>query len=141
MRAADFKSAASAIPPWERLHSLAEDGLLRGSFCGMEWLPLILLAASGLVAGAPRNSEVVSPFVRHCARCHGADGGGRGPKGERLPGGRISELGRLTTKDEAGLIGLILEGRKGMPGFKAKLEPEEARKLAVQVLKGASRNR
>lgn len=107
----------------------------------MEWLPLILLAASGLVAGAPKNPEVANPFVRHCARCHGSDGGGRGPKGERLPGGRISDPGRLTIKDEAGLATLILDGKKGMPGFKAKLEPEEARKLAVQVLKGASRNR
>ena len=107
----------------------------------MEWLPLILLAASGMVAGAPRNSEVASPFVRHCARCHGTDGGGRGPKGERLPGGRISEPSRLTTKDEAGLTELILEGRKGMPGFKAKLAPEEARKLAIQVLKGLQKSR
>ncbi len=106
----------------------------------MRVLPLCL-AAAGLVAAAPKDPPPAAPFSRHCARCHGADGGGRGARNERLPGGRINEPGRLGLKDEAGLAELILGGRGAMPGFRGKLAEEEARKLARQVLDGPVRKR
>lgn len=102
---------------------------------------LCLAAAAGLVAGVPKEPEPVAPFLRHCARCHGADGGGRGPRNERLPGGRINEPARLAATDEAALAGLILGGRRAMPGFRGKLTAEEARKIAQQVLNGLGRKR
>lgn len=100
-----------------------------------------LVACSGLLAGAPKVEAEVSPFLRHCARCHGVDGSGKGARGERLPGGRIAEPARLTAKDEESILALILEGRNAMPGFKAKLSAVEARKLAKQVLKGLPKGR
>lgn len=103
---------------------------------GAHFLCLAVLAAAGVAEPPPP-----SPYLRHCARCHGGDGGGRGPRGERLPGGRINEPGRLPARTEEDLAALILEGRKGMPGFKAKLGPAEARNLARQVLKGLPRSR
>jgi mono/diheme cytochrome c family protein len=107
----------------------------------MRVVMLCLCALSGSFAAAPKNQTDGSLVARHCARCHGADGGGKGLKGERLPGGKISDPKRLIVKDEAALLTLILEGRKAMPGFKAKLGPEEARKLAKQILKGWPKTR
>lgn len=107
----------------------------------MRVLPLCLAAAAALVAGAPKDPQPAAPFARLCARCHGADGGGRGPRNERLPGGRISDPGRLAARDEAALANLILEGRGAMPGFRGRLAAGEARKLAREVLNGVGRKR
>ena len=101
---------------------------------------LCLAAGAGLLAGAPRDADTPGLYLRHCARCHGGDGSGRGPKGERLPGGRISEPARLADKEENGLVALILQGRKAMPGFRAKLSEAEARKLARRVSKGLTKS-
>jgi mono/diheme cytochrome c family protein len=100
-----------------------------------------LAACLGLVAGAPKGDAELGLYQRHCARCHGADGSGKGPRGERLPGGRISEPARFADPGEDSLLALILDGRRAMPGFKAKIGAVEARKLARQVLKGIPKGR
>ncbi len=104
----------------------------------MEPLATCLVLAAGLAAGAPKDPPPAAPYVRHCARCHGLDGGGRGARQERLPGGRISDAGRLASREEAALVRLVLEGRGAMPGFRGKLKPEEARALVRQVLDGSA---
>ena len=120
---------------------LAEAAALGDSFCRMRAAILCLALCPGVQAGAPKDEAGVSPFLRHCARCHGVDGSGKGAKGERLPGGRIAEPARLADKDEESILALILEGRNAMPGFKAKLSAAEARKLAKEVLKGLPKGR
>jgi mono/diheme cytochrome c family protein len=107
----------------------------------MRALLLCLATCSGLAAGTGKAATDPSTFVRLCASCHGQDGGGKGAKGERLPGGRISDPARLASRDEDALTALILSGRRAMPGFRAKLGNEEARKLAKQVLKGLQKTR
>lgn len=92
----------------------------------------VLLALPAAAASPPREDGAL--FLRHCARCHGADGHGRGSKGERLPGGRIPDPARLAVQGEEALAKLILEGRRGMPGFRAKLGAEQARGLARHLL-------
>lgn len=98
---------------------------------------ILLAALLALPAGAaPPPREDAALFLRHCARCHGADGNGRGGRGERLPGGRIPDPARLAVHGEEALVKLILDGRRGMPGFRAKLGAGQARALARQLLGG-----
>lgn len=102
---------------------------------------LLLALGVGLLAGPPRAAETGSPFLRHCARCHGSDGSGRGPRGERLSGGRINDPKRLAAQDPEALVALILDGRNAMPGFRARFGADEARKIARHVLNGLPKSR
>lgn len=113
----------------------------RASFCWMRCLCLCLAVQAGLIGGPPKPVGASDDYLRHCGRCHGADGSGRGPRGERLPGGRIGDPKRPASRDVATVESLILDGRGAMPGFRAKLGVESARKLASHVLNGLPKPR
>ena len=75
-------------------------------------LALCLLAATASLFAQPAKPEPAgkAPFLRTCARCHGADGQG----GEMGPG----IVARLMLRTDAELATLIHDGlpAKGMPG-------------------------
>jgi mono/diheme cytochrome c family protein len=58
-------------------------------------------------------------YENECARCHGVEGGGGfGPK---LADGQVV----VVYPDIADEIDVIANGRNGMPGFSARLDPDE----------------
>jgi len=96
-------------------------------------LPLLLLAATAVAAGAPdaqRQGELVRTVRQDCGSCHGM----------RLTGGLGPPLTReaLAGKPLDALVAVIVHGRPGtpMPPWSAMLSDDESRWIAVQLVAG-----
>jgi mono/diheme cytochrome c family protein len=76
--------------------------------------------SSGSAAARTPGAQV---FVANCARCHGADGGGG--LGPQLSGGAV----RRDFADPNDEVGVVTNGRAGMPAFGRVLSPEQIRQV------------
>jgi mono/diheme cytochrome c family protein len=106
---------------------------------GLRWIVVtgaVVLAAGACSPGSPdaptgpdgQADPVLEVgqqvYENECARCHGAEGGGGfGPK---LADGQMA----VVYPDIDDEIGVIANGRNGMPAFSARLDPEEIEAVA-----------
>ncbi len=113
---------------------------------GRSWLLGIAMAAcvSGLLLGTPVKGQAepkAKPgdpargktlFVRNCAGCHGAAGGG---DGYRLLGPDPANLRAPSTsrKSDAELLKTIHDGRPNMPAWKGNLSESQSRDVLAYV--------
>ena len=80
-------------------------------------------------------------FQMRCAVCHGADGSGRGPGGQRLGGRNLLDGRWLAKQTDDELTRSILKGRGAMPGYRRQLNEPEARRLLADVIRPVARQR
>ena len=74
--------------------------------------------------GAPATPDGAAVFANRCASCHGSDGGGG--LGPQLSGGRAAQR----FPNIADQIGVIADGRGGMPAFGNRLSEAEIKAVA-----------
>lgn len=97
--------------------------------------PAALLLVLLVVPLAAEVRDLKAFFLQRCAACHGSDGTGRGPNGDRLGGRNLSDARWLAKQKEADLVASILKGRGAMPGFRRQLSEAEAKRLLSGVLR------
>lgn len=94
-----------------------------GSIMGMALLVVACGTTQGQVPevanGDPVLLEGRDIYIRNCAQCHGAAGGGG--RGARLNGGRVIER----FPDQADQIAVVANGKGNMPAFGEKLNAEQ----------------
>ena len=81
-------------------------------------------STSSATGGAPAAPDGAAVFANRCASCHGSDGGGG--LGPQLSGGRAAQR----FPNIADQIGVIANGRGGMPAFGSRLSEAEIKAVA-----------
>ena len=107
-------------------------------------LPFLLMAIStGLSArplvpamsAADDTAELKALYARSCAVCHGEDGSGRGPSGQRLGGKDIANPRWQARTRDSQMVGAILKGKGAMPAFSSLISEVDALKLVTSVIR------
>lgn len=105
----------------------------------MKLRPAISIVLSGLVLvvaptiAMPQNAtDGAAPFKTKCAICHGQDGAGKTPMGQKL---NIRDLrsAEVQKQSDAELAKSIGQGKGKMPGFDNKLSPDEIRAIVTHI--------
>ena len=93
---------------------------------------LVAAALLSLVAPAARADEAAATFQAKCAVCHGKDGKGQNPMGQKLG---VKDL-TVTKLSQADIEKTITDGKGKMTGFKGKLSDAEIKAMAGSVKGG-----
>ena len=100
-------------------------------------LVVMVLAPAGLSARPALGDaqDLKALFNRSCAVCHGEDGSGRGPNGQRLGGKDLANpRWQARTRDSA-MVKAILKGKGSMPAFGAQMSEADTLKLVTEVIR------
>src|SRR5437868_5931404 len=84
---------------------------------------LIVLALSSLLCAAPPQTGA-DTYKAKCATCHGADGSGSSPMGQRL---KVRDLRspEVQKQSDEELIAIITKGKPPMPGYGNTLKSDD----------------
>ena len=96
----------------------------------------MLAVLSGAASGGktPSASETVSTFKLRCSSCHGRNGAGDTPVGQRLKAADLRSP-EVQKQSDAELAQVITDGRKDMPSFSSSLTPDQIRALVGYIRK------
>jgi mono/diheme cytochrome c family protein len=99
-------------------------------------LALLALAQALLVtlptrAGAAMDGAEAA-YKAKCATCHGADGAGKTPMGQKL-GLRDLRSPEVQKQSDAQLNAIIGKGKEKMPGFEKSLGADQVKQLVAYV--------
>ena len=83
------------------------------------------------VAAAPQG-DGAAIFKSRCAMCHGADGAGKTPMGEKQ-GAKDLKSDVVQKQTDAQITESIDKGKGKMPGYAEKLKPEEIKQLVAHI--------
>ncbi len=103
--------------------------------------PIPLSLAAWLLGGAFPGAAQAPPkdlkafFLRTCATCHGADGSGRAPTGQRLVGRALADAKWQAKQKDSDLAKIILLGKGSMPGYKGQLTEEEVKLMVSDIIR------
>lgn len=100
-----------------------------------------MLALALLTLISTEAPDAKALFARHCAVCHGPEGGGRTADGVKLPGPSLQDPRRRAAWKPDSLAPRILEGKGAMPAHRGKLKPEDAAALAAWLMEGGKRKK
>jgi cytochrome c6 len=98
----------------------------------------ILIAGFAIVAlaiwvtAAPQAADGPALFKSKCAMCHGADGAGKTPMGEKQ-GVKDLKSDPVQKGTDAQLTQSIDKGKNKMPAYGDKLKPEETKALVAYI--------
>jgi mono/diheme cytochrome c family protein len=73
-------------------------------------------------------------YKSKCAMCHGADGKGQTPVGQKL-GAHDFASAEVQKQSDAELTQIVSKGKNKMPAYEGKLKPEEIKDLVGYVRK------
>ena len=90
---------------------------------------LILLACLGTPLLA---QDAASTYKTKCAACHGADGKGVTPVGQKI-GVRDFASPEVQKQSDDELAGIINDGKNKMPSYKKSLKPEQVKDLITVI--------
>ncbi|MBS1767967.1 MAG: cytochrome c [Acidobacteria bacterium] len=96
------------------------------------------LQASPLQGTKPAASDakdMKALYQRSCAMCHGEDGSGRGPNGQRLGGKDLANPRWQARTRDSQMVKAILKGKDSMPAFGAQMSEADALKLVTEVIR------
>ncbi len=94
-----------------------------------------LLVGSSVLGYSADQKDLKVFYQRTCAACHGADGGGHGPNGQKLPGRSLSDARWQSKEKDGDLVKSILKGKGGMPSFESQLSDAEAERLVAEIIR------
>ena len=97
------------------------------------------LSAAGLtilviafVAAAQANKAGAELYKKSCAMCHGADGSGSNPMGQKM-GVKDLKSPEVQKQTDAELTQMISKGKGKMPAYGEKLKPEQIKDLVTSI--------
>jgi cytochrome c6 len=90
----------------------------------------LVLVALPVAAFAGDNAETI--FKAKCVMCHGADGAGQTPAGQKL-GAADLRSADVQKQTDTQLEEVIANGRKKMPGYAKTLKPADIKGLVAYV--------
>ena len=98
---------------------------------------VMILASAGLCArpAFEGNQDLKALYGRSCAVCHGEDGSGRGPNGQRLGGKDLANSRWQARTRDSEIVKAILKGKGSMPAFGAQMSEADALKLVTEVIR------
>lgn len=98
---------------------------------------LVTLATTGLCARPAFEDaqDLKGLYARSCAVCHGDDGSGRGPNGQKLGGKDLANPHWQVRTRDSEMVGAILKGKGPMPAFGALMSEADALKLVTEVIR------
>ena len=96
---------------------------------------LVFIVGGSILGYSAEQKDLKVFFQRTCAACHGPDGSGRGPGGQKLPGRVLSDARWQGSKKDADLVKSILKGKGGMPSFQSQLSEAEVEKLVTEIIR------
>ncbi len=83
-------------------------------------------------------------FQQNCVRCHGVDGSARDGAGQKLRGQDLTDAKWAGKTSDADIADALLYGKffgLAMPAFKKQLSAEQARRMAVEVVRKAEKGK
>jgi cytochrome c6 len=90
-----------------------------------------VMALAIWVVAAPQGDGAAA-FKSRCAMCHGADGAGNTPMGQKQ-GAKDLKSDAVQKQTDAQLTQSIEKGKGKMPGYAEKLKPEEIKQLVAFI--------
>lgn len=95
-------------------------------------LVLVLTAASIRVAGQTAPNDGATLFKSKCAMCHGPDGAGKTPMGQKL---NVRDLrsAEVQKQSDADLSNLVAQGKGKMPAFGKTLSDGQIKLLVAHI--------
>jgi cytochrome c6 len=84
------------------------------------------------LVAAPQAGTGADLYKSRCAMCHGADGAGKTPMGQKQ-GVRDLTSQEVQKQTDAQLTEVINKGKGKMPGYADKLKPEQVKDLATYL--------
>ena len=100
-------------------------------------LVVMVLASVGLSARPALDDakDLKGLFNRSCAVCHGEDGSGRGPNGQKLGGRDLANPRWQARTRDSEMVKSILKGKGSMPAFGAQMSEADALQLVTEVIR------
>lgn len=104
------------------------------------FLPVWMLLATAAVSARPvpagaDTAELKGLYARSCAVCHGEDGSGRGPNGQKLGGKDLANPRWQARTRDSQMVSAILKGKGAMPAFGSLISEVDALKLVTSVIR------
>ena len=93
------------------------------------WLVLLALSPVTCIAG---SMDAGALFKTKCAMCHGADGTGQTPMGEKL-GIKSYKSPDIQKQSDADIKNAIINGKGKMPAFGQRLTPDQVDALVKYI--------
>lgn len=88
----------------------------------------VILLAALIAAPLFAQGDVAGTYKSRCAMCHGADGKGATPVGQKM-GARAFQSPEVAKESDQLLFDITLNGKAKMPGYKGKLTDDEIKGL------------
>ncbi|HXC16550.1 MAG TPA: cytochrome c [Holophagaceae bacterium] len=100
-------------------------------------LVVMIFASAGLSARPAFEDakDLKGLYNRSCAVCHGEDGSGRGPNGQKLGGRDLANPRWQARTRDSQMVNAILKGKESMPAFGAQMSEADALKLVTEVIR------
>jgi cytochrome c6 len=113
---------------------------MKNTMAMLAWFSLFLVAAASISArSAGDQSAGGGTFKTKCAVCHGPDGSGSTPMGQRM---KVRDLRspevQKQTDDE--LAAIITNGKPPMPAYGKSLAPADVRQLVAYLRSMATKS-
>jgi mono/diheme cytochrome c family protein len=85
---------------------------------------LVVMAIAFTLSTRTFAADAAADYKAKCATCHGAEGKGDTAMGKAM---KVKDLAAddVQKQSDADLTGLIVKGKKPMPGYEGKLTPEQ----------------
>lgn len=92
----------------------------------------VTIASPGLARGQSATADGAALYKAKCAMCHGADGAGKTPMGQKL---NIRDLhsAEVQKLSDADLSHSIAQGKGKMPGFGKTLNEDQIKVLIAHI--------
>lgn len=104
---------------------------------------LLVLAGVSLLAQEPAK-DLRRFYQQNCVRCHGADGSAVDGAGKKLRGQDLTEAKWAKGTSDEAIAKAILKGKffgRAMPAYQKDLTPEEALRMAKEVVRTVQRGK
>jgi cytochrome c6 len=85
---------------------------------------LVVMAIAFTLSTRTFAADAAADYKAKCATCHGAEGKGDTAMGKAM---KVKDLAAddVQKQSDADLTGVIVKGKKPMPGYEGKLTPEQ----------------
>ncbi len=93
---------------------------------------VVVIFVAAFAAAAQGEKPGAELYKKSCAMCHGADGSGNSPMGQKM-GVRDLKSAEVQNQTDAQLTQIIDKGKGKMPAYGQKLKPGQVKELIAYI--------